>query len=209
MRKSLVCFGLCLMLLGMALCACAAGYEGVYSGRTENGLLVLELKMDGTGEMEDGSGRQAVTYSTEGDGALYAGEEKLGSLTARDGFLILTDLKGEAWPMMKNETILPGTVQAQGLSDFEGRWEADFALVSSFRIPLKDVRMTMEVDGTDASFSGTGYETPAVLPCRVEDGALCVPCGEETWVFTMLEDRSLVRVTQAMTIHYAREGTAR
>ena len=192
---------LCLLLLPVY--ALAESFTGTWEG--EDSLLVLDPEGRGSWTVSDSETEVRVEQNR-----LYAGATLLGTLRLEDSFLVLTDPKGESWPLMQKADALPGKTRPADAGAYLGRWNADFALVSGFRIPLGEeetpVQAVYEIDEETVTFSGTGYETPVTLPVHfAEDGSLQVLLGDETWTLWLLEDDSLIRETEVMTLHLVRE----
>ena len=219
MRRKSLARMLCLILLMLGTAAPALSFSqalsdafsGVWSGQTEDGQVrVLTILEDGSGFIQENGQEENVRL--EADGSLYTEEGAfLAALTLQDGFLLLRDRDDEVWPLLRNETVLPETVNAASFKNFLGTWISDFALVSGFRIPLQDVSMTYEIWETEdgdgiLTLSGTGYEEPIDLPCEVREGVLSLTGAQSAMELHLMlhEDDTLTRDMSYMTVHFYR-----
>ena len=193
-----------LLLLSSAL---GEDVQSPFQGTWEGSTVTLTLNEDGTGTWLSGGETTQVVYK---EGRLYAGDVSLGTLRLEESFLIFTDEDYESWPLMERADALPGALEVTDPKVFCGSWRADFALVSGFKIALgeQDVpaEVVYEIEEGSIRLSGTGYENPVTLPWELKDGKMQVWISEEeSWEVTCLSDMSLIRETEAMTLHLKRE----
>ncbi|MBQ9306582.1 MAG: hypothetical protein IJ229_01555 [Clostridia bacterium] len=211
MRQKLLIGLVCLVLsVPMALSEGEHTLAGTWSDGAADAVRVLELE-----EAEDGyTGRMTVDGETreivagiEGDTCvLYADGVRLGTLQAEEDFLLFTDTSNEVFPMLKNDAQLPEIEAQSSLEAFQGVWEADFAIVSGFRIPMGDTRMVYTIEEDHVTLSGTGYETGITLACDLREDGLAILLEEEERQLYLLRDGSMIRDTGAMIFHLVRHS---
>ena len=211
MSEKILCILMTALMALTPLSALGESFAGTWEG--EKGTLVLDE--EGLGTLTDAEGISDVRVS---DGRLYAGDTALGTLRFEDGneFLILTDGKGESWPMIHKADALPEISRMDDIQPFLGLWEADFALVSGFRIAVGDLQaesgetvcVRYEIGTDGVRLSGTGYTETVTLPAVLDTqaGGLRISLSDgESWTLYLLEDGSLIRETEAMTLHLIRQ----